>query len=367
MELLMHFKAKNGLQYIKNFLLNNFTNIKVPYSAQIELTLRCNAKCPFCSIHSLPKAFIREENEMSTAQVKSLIDQISDLGVLALSFTGGEPTLRKDLPDLLYHTGVVNDFLTGLATNGYLLPQLFKEHKLEGLNYILMSLDYPSAELHDKIRGIKVFDRVIKAIDMANKRDINVILSTVVMKDNLHLLPKICELAEKLNCSIEMYPCEDIIRDFPDKTYQIKNIDEMIPDITVWANLIRSLRTKYRNILTDPISVEVIEKGGFGGTPKYHQNTLRCHVAEAYLFVRYDGYIDYPCKIHPIKSFNSLKHPISKIYNSKEVREVMHMHDTYDFCDGCRLGCAIASSMPTRWKTVYSKYIDNFIHSSAFR
>jgi MoaA/NifB/PqqE/SkfB family radical SAM enzyme len=363
----MHFKAKNGLQYVKNFLLNNFTSIKVPYSAQIELTLRCNAKCPFCSIHSLPKAFVHEENEMSTTQVKHLIDQISDLGVLALSFTGGEPTLRKDLPALLYHTGVVNDFITGVATNGYLLPQLFNEHKLEGLDYILMSLDYPSAELHDKIRGIKVFDRVIKAIDMANKRDINIILSTVVMKDNLHLLGDMCELAEKLNCSIEMYPCEDIIRDFPNKTYQIEDINEMIPDITVWANIIKSLRTKYKNILTDPISVEVIEKGGFGGSPKHSQNTLRCHVAEAYLFVRYDGYIDYPCKIHPVKSFNSLKHPISKIYNSKEVRDIMNMHDNYSFCNGCRLGCAIASSMPTRWKTVYSKYISNFIHSSAFR
>ncbi|GAH09575.1 unnamed protein product, partial [marine sediment metagenome] len=39
---------------------------------------------------------------MSTKQIMHLIDQIDDLGVLALSFTGGEPTLRKDLPDLIY-------------------------------------------------------------------------------------------------------------------------------------------------------------------------------------------------------------------------------------------------------------------------
>lgn len=358
----MHFKAKKGFQYVKNFLLNNFTSIKVPYSAQIELTLRCNAKCPFCSIHSLPKAYIREENEMSTAQVKNLIDQIAELGVLALSFTGGEPTLRKDLPELLHYTGVENDLLTGIATNGYLLPGLFKEHKLEGLDYMLMSLDYPSAELHDKIRGIKVFDRVMRSIDMANKHDINVILSTVVMKDNLHFLDEICELAEKLNCSVEMYPCEDIIRDFPEKSYQIEDINEMIPEVSIWANIMRALRKKYKNILTDPISVEVIENGGFGGFPKYYQNTLRCHVAEAYLFVRYDGYIDYPCKIHPVKSFNSLKYPISKIYNSKEVRQIMKMHDKYNFCEGCRLGCAIASSMPTKIIGVKKKYIDNFIH-----
>ena len=66
---------------------------------------------------------------MNTEQIKCLIDQIADLGAVSLSFTGGEPTLRNDLPELIYHTGVVNDFMNGIATNGYLLPKLFKNHK----------------------------------------------------------------------------------------------------------------------------------------------------------------------------------------------------------------------------------------------
>ncbi|MFX1274642.1 MAG: radical SAM protein [Promethearchaeota archaeon] len=357
----MHFSLQNGFQYVKNFILNNFTNIKVPYSAQIELTLRCNGRCSFCSIHRLPKSFTQENNEISTKEVKKIISEISDMGILALSFTGGEPTLRKDLPELIYHAGIKHDFITGVATNGYLLPKLFKEYDLEGLDYILMSLDYPSAPLHDKMRGLKVYDKVIQSIEMANKKDIKVIISTVVMKDNLKYLHEICELALNLNCSIEMYPCEDIIRDFPDKSYQVENLDEIIPDISKWANIIRSLRKMYKNILTDPLSVEVIEKGGFGGMPKHHQSLLRCHVAEAYLFVRYDGLIDYPCKIHPIISLDALKYPIFKIYNSKEVREIMKKHDGYDFCNRCRLGCAITSSMPARWKTVYAKYIKGFL------
>jgi len=352
-------RIKKWIQYIRNFLLNNFTNHKVPYSAQIELTLRCNAKCPFCSIHTIPESYVN--NDMSTEQVKNLIDQIADLNVPALSFTGGEPTLRKDLPEIIYHTGIINDFMNGIATNGYLLPKLFKEYGLEGLDYVLLSLDYPKAELHDKKRGIKVFDKVIESIDLANKRDINVIISTVVMKDNLQYLRNMCELAEKLNCSIELYPCEDIIRDFPNKSLKIDGIYDLIPNVSVWANLIRSLRTKFKNLLTDPISVEIIEKGGFGGLPDYYQKLLRCHVAEAYLFVSHDGYINYPCKIHPIRSFNALNHPIKSIYNSTEVREIMKNHDNYNFCQKCRLGCAIVSSLPARWKTVYAKYIKGFL------
>ncbi|MFX1386102.1 MAG: radical SAM protein [Promethearchaeota archaeon] len=352
-------RINKWIQYIKNFILNNFTNRKIPYSAQIELTLRCNGRCSFCSIHSLPESILG--TDMTTDQIKYLIDEIANLGVLALSFTGGEPTLRKDLPELLYYTGIVHDFMNGIATNGYLLPKLFKENKIEGLDYILLSLDYPTAKLHDGMRGIKVYDKVIESIGLAHEYDIKPIISTVVMNDNIHLLDEICQLAENLGCSIELYPCEDIIRDFPNRSYQIQNIDELIPDISVWANKIRLLRKKYKNILTDPFSIEVVEKGGFGNFPQYNQDVLRCHVAEAYLFISHDGFINYPCKIHPIESYNALKYPVSAIYYSHKVNEIMKMHDSYKFCQNCRLGCAIASSIPTRWKTVYAKYIKGFL------
>ncbi|MBY8990296.1 MAG: radical SAM protein [Candidatus Lokiarchaeota archaeon] len=298
---------------------------------------------------------------MSTKQIKQLIDQIADLGVLALSFTGGEPTLRRDLPELIYHTGVVHGFMNGIATNGYLLPKLFKEHKLEGLDYILISLDYPNAELHNKMRGFNVFDKVIESIKLANRNEIKPIISTVVMNDNLPFLEDMCELAENLNCSIEMYPCEDIIRNYSENSYHIDKINDLIPDISSWANIMRSLRRNYKNILTDPVSIEVVEKGGFGGYPSYHQKTLRCHVAEAYIFISHDGFVHYPCKIHPLISFDALKYSLHNIYYSEEVREIMKQHDNYDFCDNCRLGCAIASSIPTRWKTLYSKYVKGFL------
>jgi MoaA/NifB/PqqE/SkfB family radical SAM enzyme len=301
---------------------------------------------------------------MTTEQIKYLIDQIAELGVLSLSFTGGEPTLRKDLPDLIYYTGIVHNFMNGIATNGYLMPKLFKEHKIEGLDYILLSLDYPTAEMHDKMRGIKVYDRVIESIKLAIKNDVKPVISTVVMKDNINMLDDICHIAEKLGCAIELYPCEDIIRNYTNESYQIQDIHDLIPDISLWANIIRLLRKKYTNILTDPISVEVVEKGGFGGNNRYNQDTLRCHVAEAYLFISHDGFINYPCKIHPIASFNALKYPISSIYNSFKVREIMEMHDNYTFCKNCRLGCAIASSIPTRWKTVYAKYIKGFLEGN---
>jgi len=112
-------------------------------------------------------------------------------------------------------------------------------------------------------------------IEIANKRDIKVIVSTVVMKDNIHLLEEICELTESLDCSAELFPCEDIIRNFPEKICQIIGIEAMMPNIHEWAKTIRDMRSKYNHILTDPFSIQVVEKGGFGGYPNYYQNILR--------------------------------------------------------------------------------------------
>lgn len=298
--------------------------------------------------------------EMSTKHIKDLIDQIAEMGILSLSFTGGEPTLRKDLTELIYHSGEVNELMTGIASNGYLLPKLLKKTGLKGLDYILLSLDFPVPELHDKIRGLKLFDKVMETLKLANKLGKHVIISTNVMKGNLKYLPELCELAKQMNCSIELYPCEDIVRKYKGKTYRVLEIEKMIPDLKKWGTLIRSLRKEYKNVLTDYSSVEIIERGGFGGIPKY-QDILRCHVAEAYLFIRHDGMIDYPCKIHPIRSFDTHKYSIKKIYNSQEVREIMKKYDNFKFCDSCRLGCAITSSLPTTWETAYNKYIRGFL------
>ncbi|MBN1801953.1 MAG: radical SAM protein [Candidatus Lokiarchaeota archaeon] len=364
----MHISAKNALHYVKNFFLSNFTNIKIPYSAQIEITLRCNAKCSFCSLHSLPQSLVKQSKEMTTDQIKNITTQIADLGVVSLSFTGGEPTLRKDLPELIHHSSVKQDLLTGLVSNGYLLPSLLKKNKINELDYLVLSLDYPRARLHNEFRGLNIYEKVIESIKLATKKNIKVVISTVVMKDNIKYLGQICELAKELNCCVEMDPCEDIIREFQDETYQIDDLKDMIPDISKWASTVRSLRKEYKNIITDPVTIQVIENGGFGrqknNTHTYYQNILRCHVVEAYLFVRYDGKVDYPCKIHPVRSFNALKYSIARIYRSKEVADMMKVKDNYDFCSGCRLGCAIASSMPARWKTLYAKYLAGFLNGN---
>lgn len=301
---------------------------------------------------------------MSTSEIFHLIDKLSDFGVNALTYTGGEPTLRHDLPELIHYAGIEHDFIHGIATNGYLMPKLLRKYRFDGLDYILTSIDYSNPSQHNKIRGMKVFDKVVEMIQLANDRGIKVIISTVVMRDNINELDEICEFAENLGCSLELFPCEDIIRDFGDMRCKITNIDHMIPNISVWANTLRKLKYQYNNILTDDFSIGIVEKGGFGGYPDYHQDILRCQSAKAFLFISHDGYIKLPCKIHPILNVNALKYSFEDIYNSKEVREIIENEDNYKFCSGCRIGCAIAASIPTNWEALYEKYIRGFFQGN---
>ncbi|TFG00190.1 MAG: radical SAM protein [Promethearchaeota archaeon] len=301
---------------------------------------------------------------MTTNEIKSIISQIAELGTPSLSFTGGEPTLREDLPELINFSGVQKKLITGLATNGQELPKLLKENHLRGLDYILISLDFPSAELHDSLRGMPLFNKVIQSIKIAKKKGIKVIISTNVMKSNISYLPEICELAQRLECSIELFPCEHL--PFSTSGGNMINsfkVNDLIPNLKLWGKTVRALRVHYNNILTNSYCINLIENGGFGRVQR-RKNILECYVAETYLFVRSDGMVNFPCKIHPIVSFSALKIPLKKILNSKKVEEIRKKHDGFEFCKDCRLGCAITSSMTAKWGTIYEKYIKNFLRGN---
>jgi MoaA/NifB/PqqE/SkfB family radical SAM enzyme len=338
--------------FVKNFVLNNFSwgHLFRPLNSQIELTCHCNARCVFCSMWE--KDFQRNlEPEMTTKQVKHVIDGLAELGVLEVSFTGGEPTLRKDLPELIDYAAK-KGLLPGLATNGYYLYDMIKSGKLKNLKWPMISIDWPDAERHDEYRKIEVFNRAVKGIKAAVNAKMNVVVSMVVTKDNIQYMEKMCQLAKEWGAYVEMLPCEDIIREQEESHHIVQEIEAFIPDIKHWAQEIRRLRKKYNNLVTDEVSAKIIEAGGFG-----NQNLLHCVSASAYISISYNGEMVFPCKIHPILKVDVKNRSLKEVYYSAEARKIMKMKDKFPFCKGCRLGCALAISIPNKLSTLYEKYI----------
>lgn len=100
---------------------------RLPEGVTFELTYGCNLRCIHCSnpTHRVLAG------ELSTAEVCGIVTQIADLGVMTVTFTGGEPTVRPDLPDILEHARR-QGLLLQLLTNATRLTPQFLDH-LEGL------------------------------------------------------------------------------------------------------------------------------------------------------------------------------------------------------------------------------------------
>jgi len=122
-----------------------------PLRADLALTFRCQNDCVHCYAggpHETP--------ELSTGQWKEVIDRLHQVGVFILTFTGGEPTFREDLPELLLYSqnkGIV----TGLITNGRNLRDKAYVRTLEenGLDFAQVTLESHRSEVHDLMTGTK--------------------------------------------------------------------------------------------------------------------------------------------------------------------------------------------------------------------
>jgi radical SAM protein with 4Fe4S-binding SPASM domain len=133
-----------------------------PFQVVWDITKACNLKC----MHCYENAGKPGENELTTDEVLRGIDKLVDVGVLILAFSGGEPTIRPDILELVRHTSD-RGMYTALATNGILLSSLerVKEFKRAGLEFVQISLDGVNPKTHDYFRGLKgAFKRTVQGI-----------------------------------------------------------------------------------------------------------------------------------------------------------------------------------------------------------
>ncbi len=161
--------------------------IKYPVLSEIALTYRCNNKCRFCYAYSP----YRESGELTTEEVKRVIDILADdAKVPSLSFTGGEPTLRKDLFELIQY-GRDKGLRMNLITNGILSSDKKFVEKLVAadLNSAQVSIEGPDAATHDFIVGnAGAFEKTVQGIRNLRETEIYTHCNTTICKPNVSKL-----------------------------------------------------------------------------------------------------------------------------------------------------------------------------------
>lgn len=133
--------------------------VRHPVLCNYYVTYRCNAKCGFCDIWEKPSPYI------TLADVEANLRDLKRLGVRVIDFTGGEPLLHRQLPEMLALARGLG-FITTVTTNGLLYPK--HAERLRGLVDMLhFSLDSSDRETHDRGRGVACYDFVLESIRVA--------------------------------------------------------------------------------------------------------------------------------------------------------------------------------------------------------
>ena len=158
-----------------------------PYRMDLAVTYRCNNDCAHCY-----NARERNFPELTTEQWFKIMDQLWALGVPHIIFTGGEATLRNDLPALIQHAES-NGQITGLNTNARRLSDEKYVQTLvdAGLDHVQVTVESCDETIHDEMMRSKgAFKQTIQGLKNALNSKLYVMTNTTMLRNNVHKIPE---------------------------------------------------------------------------------------------------------------------------------------------------------------------------------
>lgn len=180
-------------------LLEPLQGKRFPLAATFELTDRCNLKCVHCYINQPAGSVSHRAEELTTEQVKQVLDKMVDAGALFVTLTGGEVLLRPDFPEIYMHAKK-RGMLVTVFTNGTLITEeiadLFAAYKPVSVELTLYGF---TRETYERVTGSSnTFDHARRGIQMLVDRDIKLVLKTFVLTINRHEHDQIAALAQEI-------------------------------------------------------------------------------------------------------------------------------------------------------------------------
>ncbi len=203
-----------------------------PIRFDMALTFNCQNDCVHCYAGG-PK----QTKELTTNQWKQVIDKLHQIGVFILTFTGGEPTLKEDLPELLVYAQQ-KGLVTGLITNGRKLANKSYVEKLErsGLDFVQITLESHKPKIHNQITGDpKSYKETVEGIKNLIPTQIYTTTNTTLNQhnqagflDTIDFIKKLGVAAFDCNSLIYSGKAKQIAKEF---TLTIKDLKTLLPKI----------------------------------------------------------------------------------------------------------------------------------------
>ncbi len=297
---------------------------KIPLVSYLELTRNCNLRCIHCYNG------VSSQKELDIDQIKTVLDDLANLGCLDLVLTGGEPCLHKNFEDILWYARDKRFCIT-LKTNGTLinerLASLFKKTLVSEVHISLYSLKSEEHEGITKIKGSLA--KTLHGIDCLIQEGIKVMLSTPITKLNYFSDKDISEFAKRINAVCGFDPIiiaqldgsRDPVGLRMGKDEWQKLLDEGLLSEIIYPNTVN---------LNDFSSIQSGTKKNLTG------NELLCGAGTSSVAITAFGDV-LPCICLPISMGNVLENRLDKIWGNEDVWSPVRTLTTKLFtdCIGC--------------------------------
>ncbi|MBI2838972.1 MAG: radical SAM protein [Acidobacteria bacterium] len=316
---------------------------RLPVLSEIALTSRCNLTCSFCYAACSPG---RSHDSMSTEDVKRVIRIIrQDAQVPSTSFTGGEPTLREDLAELIGYARSVG-MRVNLITNGTLATaQRVRRWVDAGLNSVQVSLEGGSPAIHDALTGVPgSFERTVAGIRAFQASGIHVHTNTTINRRNRDHLEELVDRVasmglNKLSMNLVL-PC-GTAQESPGDL--LVRYDEVAPILARVRS--RARRNGVELMWYSPVPVRLFNSVAEGLGSK------GCAASDGLLSVSPTGDV-LPCSSFPYGVGNLLSEPFEKIWQSRAALRLRAKALAPAACHGCGLFKMCEGACPLYWAVV---------------
>jgi AdoMet-dependent heme synthase len=168
-----------------------------PFTIAWEVTRACAYACVHCRADAMHTP---DPNELNTEEALRLIDRLAEFGSPILIFTGGDPMMRKDLHELIAYA-TQKGLRCSLTPTATALPTTARLEKVRdaGIRRIALSLDAPSAEIHDNFRQVAgSWQRTMDILHRAQEIGISVQVNTTISKHNVDILDEMVPFIQEV-------------------------------------------------------------------------------------------------------------------------------------------------------------------------
>ena len=306
-----------------------------PYRMDLALTYRCNNACAHCY-----NARPRQQAELNTAQWKRALDILWDTGIPHIVFTGGEPTLRPDLPELIAYAEKKGQ-ITGINSNGrkFKDPDFVKSLVDAGLDHAQITFESHIPDIHDRMVAANgAWDDTLAGLKNALDTHLYVMTNTTLLQENSrHLEETLLYLADlkvpTIGLNALIYSGGGLTigsalaeTDLPPLLNLARQVTDAHQQRLIWYT-----PTQYCHF--DPVQMQLGVKG--------------CTAALYNMCVEPDGSV-LPCQSYYSSLGNLLNTPWNKIWNHDLAVQLRERKNVPEACQECTFlqecggGCPLA-------------------------